>query len=52
MVARGFAPAEAARKLSVSVATVRNHLKRVFDKTGAHSQAALAALIRGLKAPN
>jgi DNA-binding CsgD family transcriptional regulator len=52
MIARGYAPGEAAQRLSLSVATVRNHLKRVFDKTGAHSQAALVALIRGLKAPH
>lgn len=40
-----------AATLTLSVATVRNHLKRVFDKTGTHSQAALVSLVRGLAEP-
>jgi DNA-binding CsgD family transcriptional regulator len=39
-----------AARLGLGVGTVRNHLKHAFDKTGAHSQAALVALIRGIVA--
>ena len=40
-----------AGQLDLSVATVRTHLKRVFEKTGTHSQAALVALVRGFAVP-
>jgi len=37
-----------AAKLRLSVGTVRDHLKNVFEKSGVHSQSALVALLRGL----
>jgi len=37
---------------ALSHSTVRSHLKRVFDKTDVHSQAALLALLRGFVAPS
>lgn len=37
--------------LGIGVNTVRYHLKSAFEKTGLHSQAALAALIRGFADP-
>jgi DNA-binding CsgD family transcriptional regulator len=40
--------AEAAARLGVSRNTVRTQLRRVFAKTGAHSQAALMRLIGGM----
>ena len=47
LIAEGFDPAAVAARLTIGVGTVRNHLKRAFDKTGTHSQAALRALARG-----
>ena len=41
-----------AAQLGLSHSTVRSHLKRVFDKTDVHSQAALLALLRGFVAPS
>jgi DNA-binding CsgD family transcriptional regulator len=35
-------------KIGISVGTVRFHVKRMFQKTGVRSQAALVSLIRGL----
>jgi DNA-binding CsgD family transcriptional regulator len=40
-----------AGQLDLSVATVRTHVKRVFEKTGTHSQVALVALVRGFAIP-
>jgi DNA-binding CsgD family transcriptional regulator len=40
-----------AAELGLTHSTVRSHLKRVFDKTDVHSQAALFALLRGFVAP-
>jgi DNA-binding CsgD family transcriptional regulator len=40
-VAEGRNPAEVAQRLGVSVHTVRSHLKRIFLKTGVHSQSGL-----------
>jgi DNA-binding CsgD family transcriptional regulator len=36
---------EVAAELALGLGTVRHHLKHVFDKTGAHSQASLVALL-------
>jgi DNA-binding CsgD family transcriptional regulator len=39
----GARPADAAVELGIAVATVRVHLKRIFSKTGAHTQRQLLA---------
>ncbi len=44
-IARGDGRAAAARRLRISPATVRTHLMRIFDKTGAHRQAQLVRLL-------
>jgi DNA-binding CsgD family transcriptional regulator len=36
-----------ASHLGIGIGTVRQYLKRVFEKTGTRSQAALVALLRG-----
>jgi DNA-binding CsgD family transcriptional regulator len=41
----GLDPSEVAQRLSLSVYTVRGHLIRIFDKTGAHGQVELARLM-------
>jgi DNA-binding CsgD family transcriptional regulator len=51
MLAAGHDLAEIATRLDVGLSTVRSHLKHLFNKTDAHSQAALVALIRGFVAP-
>ena len=43
-LARGLSTVEVARKLSISVATLRTHLRRIFGKTGCQNQAALVRL--------
>lgn len=44
----GHKPMEIARRLGLSIHTVRSHIKRIFQKTGVHSQAGLVrALLRG-----
>jgi DNA-binding CsgD family transcriptional regulator len=43
----GLSLDQIAAKLGLGVGTVRHHLKRTFDKSGAHTQAALVALVRG-----
>jgi DNA-binding CsgD family transcriptional regulator len=40
-----------ARALGIEGTAVRQYLKRVFGKTGVHTQAALVALIRGFADP-
>jgi DNA-binding CsgD family transcriptional regulator len=40
-----------ALQLGLGIGTVRHHLKHVFGKTGARSQAALVALMRGFISP-
>ena len=40
-VAKGLTPSEVARRLGLSVHTVRSHLKGIFPKVGVHTQAAL-----------
>jgi DNA-binding CsgD family transcriptional regulator/PAS domain-containing protein len=47
MLATGATPETIATELSLTVGTVRFNLKRVFEKTGARSQAAVVALARG-----
>lgn len=44
-VAQGHSPRIIATSCGISVGTVRTHLKRIFDKTGARSQSELAALL-------
>lgn len=54
MLAHGARPAEVARKLCLSLRTVRNHLANVYAKLGVSSaaQAVAEAFNRGLVAPN
>jgi len=47
LLADGTELGEIAQALELGIGTVRNHLKRVFQKTGVGSQAALVALARG-----
>ncbi len=51
LVAQGIDLAAAAEKLGVTVNTVRTHLKRMFDRTGAHSQSALVSILLSAEAP-
>jgi DNA-binding CsgD family transcriptional regulator len=48
LIGGGFSAPEAARTLGLSLATVKTHLTRCFDKTGARSQAALARLLASI----
>ena len=50
-IAEGRNRAEAAAALSIADSTAKSHLDRVFSKTGANDQAALARLLRELSAP-
>ena len=43
--------AAAARALSVSVNTARTQLRRIFEKTGVHNQAALVRLLLSIAPP-
>jgi DNA-binding CsgD family transcriptional regulator len=47
-VAKGMSLAEIARQSNVTTGTVRSQIKAVFEKTGVHRQAELAALLHGL----
>jgi DNA-binding CsgD family transcriptional regulator len=51
LVGAGRGNAEVAAALGVSVATVRTHLLHLFDKTGTHRQAELAALLASFSLP-
>jgi DNA-binding CsgD family transcriptional regulator len=51
LLAQGHDPSLAAEKLGVSINTVRTHLRRMFDRTGAHSQSALVGLLLSAEAP-
>jgi DNA-binding CsgD family transcriptional regulator len=47
LLAGGLGPDHIAARCGLGIGTVRHHLKRIFDKSGAHSQVALVTLIRG-----
>ena len=49
LLAQGIRVPTIARKLCISPNTVRNHLKRVYQKLGVHSQEELIELVTGLK---
>ncbi len=51
LLARGHDLALAAEKLGVSINTLRTHLQRLFDKTGARTQSALVGIILSADAP-
>lgn len=51
MIADGATPADAAGKLGVTMNTMRTHLSRIFDKTGANSQPALVRFVSNLSMP-
>ena len=48
LIAQGLAPNEAAARMGIGVATVRTHLSRVFEKSGARRQADLVRLAASL----
>jgi DNA-binding CsgD family transcriptional regulator len=48
LVVRGHGLRPISDELSVSLATVKTHLQRVFDKTGTHRQAEVVGLLLGL----
>jgi DNA-binding CsgD family transcriptional regulator len=47
-LADGGAIEAAARTLNMAIGTARNHLKSVFEKSGANRQSELVALLRAL----
>jgi DNA-binding CsgD family transcriptional regulator len=47
LLADGFGVDTIASRLGLGRGTVRDHLRHIFEKTGAHSQPALVALLRG-----
>jgi DNA-binding CsgD family transcriptional regulator len=51
MIADGSTPADAAETLGVTMNTMRTHLSRIFDKTGANSQPALVRFVSSLSMP-
>jgi DNA-binding CsgD family transcriptional regulator len=51
LIAGGRNPAGVAAALGIGVGTVRNHLKRIFEKTDTHRQSELATLARGFADP-
>jgi DNA-binding CsgD family transcriptional regulator len=52
LLAAGTELPDIATQLAISLATVRQHLKHLFEKTGAHTQAGLVALVRGFVIPS
>ncbi|MGB8819526.1 MAG: LuxR C-terminal-related transcriptional regulator [Rhizobiaceae bacterium] len=51
LLAQGHDPSIAAEKLGITINTVRTHVQRMFDKTGAHSQSALVGLLLSAESP-
>jgi DNA-binding CsgD family transcriptional regulator len=51
LLVQGHDISHAAEKLGVSSNTVRTHLQRMFDRTGARSQTALVAILLSAEAP-
>lgn len=51
LIVSGKAPADIADRLGISLATVRTHLARVFDKTGCSRQAELVAMVSKIAYP-
>jgi len=51
LLAEGMSPERIAERLDLGRGTVGSHLKRAFDKTDTHSQAALAALVGRITRP-
>jgi len=51
LIARGMSYKEAAYELGITIRTVKAHMGRVYEKTGAASNVALALLLRGERAP-
>lgn len=50
LVASGLSAPQVAKALGVAPTTVKTHLGHTFEKTGAHSQAALARLLAAFPA--
>jgi DNA-binding CsgD family transcriptional regulator len=50
-IARGMSYKETAYELGISIKTVKAHMGRVYEKTGAASNVALALLMRGEQGP-
>ena len=44
-IAAGFGPSKSAKKLGISVNTVRTHLNRIYEKTGVNTQTALVRVL-------
>ncbi len=51
LLAQGYDALQAAKKLGVSINTVRTHLQRLFDRTGVRTQSALVSLLLSTEAP-
>ncbi|KGD65243.1 hypothetical protein Y5S_01677 [Alcanivorax nanhaiticus] len=45
LISQGYRPADIANVMALSVHTVRHHIKKIYRKTGVHSQAQLTALV-------
>jgi DNA-binding CsgD family transcriptional regulator len=52
LLAEGLDLDTIAAQMGLGIGTVRHHLKRVYEKTGARSQSALVALLRGFTTPS
>jgi DNA-binding CsgD family transcriptional regulator/PAS domain-containing protein len=51
LLAGGLDLKHVAERLGLGVSTVRSHLKRIFSKTGTHSQASLVAMLGNISRP-